>query len=247
VQIFGHRGSPGFPRYGENTLTGFRRAIRAGADGIEFDVRRCGDGQIVVIHDSTIDRTTNGSGTVAILTYEELRQFHAGHGDSIPLLTTVLNTFRDLQCILNIELKESGLAEEVAFMIGREMKNRIVMSTFDNEDSGARASSTWQELDAIGKTVSIAPLITREKLQGMGTDAFIARARAMNASAIHPPRDAATADLIRSAHDAGLAVRIWTVNVPEDVVMWSNLGADAVISDFPGRAIEALRNSDAHL
>ena len=84
MRVFGHRGSPGFPRFGENTLTSFRKALDAGAAGIELDVRRCGDGTIVVIHDATIDRTTNGAGPVSGLSYAQLSRFDAGHGDPFP-------------------------------------------------------------------------------------------------------------------------------------------------------------------
>src|SRR5438034_7322227 len=70
--IFGHRGAPGYPRSGENTAVSFRKALEWSATGLEFDVRRCADGQLVVIHDETIDRTTNGRGRVADLTYDEL-------------------------------------------------------------------------------------------------------------------------------------------------------------------------------
>src|SRR5213078_4038508 len=96
--IFGHRGAPGYPRRGENTVASFRKALQCGATGLEFDVRRCGDGRLVVIHDDTIDRTTNGSGRVAGLSYEQLRQFDASDGESIPLLADVLDQF-GTQCL----------------------------------------------------------------------------------------------------------------------------------------------------
>src|SRR5438552_17515945 len=110
--IFGHRGAPGYPRRGENTIASFEKALQCGATGLEFDVRRCGDGRLVVIHDDTVDRTTNGRGRVRNFSYENLRQFDAGFGDPIPLLTDVLDEF-GAQCLLNIELKDDGLAIEV--------------------------------------------------------------------------------------------------------------------------------------
>src|SRR5690242_10628049 len=115
MQVFGHRGSPGFPRFGENTRTSFRRALEAGAAGFELDVRRCGDGTITVIHDETIDRTTNGSGPLSRFTFEELSRFDAGHGDSIPRLVDILTEFGN-QCTVHVELKESGIAKHLAGM-----------------------------------------------------------------------------------------------------------------------------------
>src|SRR5436189_2651233 len=94
----------------------FRKALQAGANGLEFDVRRCGDGRLVVIHDDTVDRTTNGRGRVANLSYEELRQFDAGFGEPIPLLSDVLDEF-GARCVLNIELKDDGIAHEVKRLV----------------------------------------------------------------------------------------------------------------------------------
>src|ERR1700757_2576631 len=110
--IYGHRGAPGYPRLAENTIGSFEKALQSGADGVEFDVRRCADGRIVVIHDETIDRTTNGKGRVAALTYDELRKFDAGFGEPIPLLTDVLDRFGG-RCVLNIELKDCRIGEDV--------------------------------------------------------------------------------------------------------------------------------------
>lgn len=90
MKIFGHRGAPGFPRYGENTIRSFQKALDGGADGVEFDVRRSGDGTIVVIHDHTVDRTTNGTGNVADFTYGQLRKLDAGDGEPVPRLAEVL-------------------------------------------------------------------------------------------------------------------------------------------------------------
>ena len=110
--IFGHRGAPGYPRRAENTCASFRKALRSGASGLEFDVRRCGDGRLVVLHDETIDRTTNGRGRVRSLNYANLRKYDAGFGSPVPLLADVLDEF-GARCLLNIELKENGIAEDV--------------------------------------------------------------------------------------------------------------------------------------
>src|ERR1051325_7742856 len=102
--IFGHRGAPGYPRYGENTKTSFRKALE------------CGDGGLAVIHDYTVDRTTNGRGDVRNFSYDELRQFDAGFGECVPLLSDVLDEF-GARCLLNIELKDSGIADDVKRLV----------------------------------------------------------------------------------------------------------------------------------
>jgi glycerophosphoryl diester phosphodiesterase len=102
----------------------------------KFDVRRCGDGQVVVIHDDTIDRTTSGRGRVRRMPYEELRRFDAGFGESIPLLSEVLDEFGS-ECLLNIELKDKGLAGDVKSMIlERRLQTRVIVSAFEWEELG---------------------------------------------------------------------------------------------------------------
>src|SRR5262249_22169220 len=151
---FGHRGAPGYPRRAENTIGSFRKALQAGAGGIEFDVRRCADGQIVVIHDDTIDRTTNGRGRVAELTYDELRRYDAGGGEAIPLLDKVLDEF-GRKCLLNVELKDPGIAGEVKDLILRRgLAGQVIVSCFD-----------WNELPFLAPEIPIGLLAT--KLQNL--------------------------------------------------------------------------------
>src|SRR5437667_5115608 len=148
--IFGHRGAPGYPRQGENTIASFRKALQCGATGLEFDVRRCGDGRLVVIHDDTIDRTTNGKGGVGHLSYEELRQFDAGFGEPIPLLTDVLDQF-GTRCLLNIELKDSGIASDVRnVVLERRLEGHVIVSAFE-----------WEELRPLVPEIPIALLSSK--------------------------------------------------------------------------------------
>ena len=215
--IFGHRGAPGYPRRAENTIGSFRKALQYGATGLEMDVRRTLDGCLVVIHDDTIDRTTNGSGRVRDLTYEELRQFDAGCGEPIPLLTDVLNEFGG-QCWLNIELKDPGIAPDVKrLVLERQLETHVIVSTFD-----------WEELRPLRPEISIALLSSR--LWNL-----VRRARELGASAIHPRRNIVTARLIASAREAKLRVHVWTVNDPAEMARLRELGIDGIFTDFPER------------
>src|SRR5881409_1828883 len=129
--IFGHRGAPGYPRFGENTAVSFRKALEWSATGLEFDVRRCADGQLVVIHDETIDRTTNGRGRVADLPYAELKRLDAGFGEPVPLLSDVLDQF-GARCLLNIEIKEPGITADVRkLVLERRLEGHVIVSDFD--------------------------------------------------------------------------------------------------------------------
>jgi len=219
VKIFGHRGAPGYPREAENTIGSFKKALQCGAHGVEFDVRRCADGRIVVVHDETIDRTTNGKGRVADLTYEQLSRFDAGFGEPIPLLTDVLETF-GARCILNIELKDAGIANDVKkLVLERNLESHVIVSCFE-----------WQELAAFPPELPIALLSS--KLPNL-----VAAARELRATAIHPRKDIVSAALIEAAREANLLINVWTINDPAEASMFRMLGVDAIFSDFPERCL----------
>ena len=215
--IFGHRGAPGYPRRGENTIASFRKALECGATGLEFDVRRCADGQLVVIHDDTIDRTTNGRGRVRSLNYAALCKFDAGFGSPIPLLADVLDEF-GARCLLNIELKENGIADDVKkLVLERRLERHIILSSFE-----------WQELASAVPEIPIGLLSS--KLANI-----ISAARDLRATAIHPHKDVVTPTVIETAREAGLQIHVWTVNDPAEISKFRSLGADGIFTDFPER------------
>lgn len=143
TKIFAHRGSAG--THPENTMAAFREAERVGADGIELDVHLTKDNEVVVIHDSTADRTTNGTGEMRNLTLKELRKLDAGlnyskkyKGERIPALKEVLSWMQENTLELNIELKnvtveypgfEEKLLEEV---VEFGMEERLFLSSFNH-------------------------------------------------------------------------------------------------------------------
>ena len=215
--IFGHRGAPGYPPQGENTLSSFRKALTCGANGLEFDIRRCADGRMVVIHDDTIDRTTNGAGRVADLRYEDLKQFDAGSGEPIPLLSDVLDGF-GTRCILNIELKDPGLGSDLKkLLLEKRLERHVIVSAFD-----------WNELRLFPPEVPIG-LLT-QKLENL-----IVEARELCASAIHPRRDIVTPTLLEAARQAKLRVHVWTINDAAEFAAFRTLGVDGIFTDFPER------------
>lgn len=114
MQIIGHRGASGYKP--ENTIASFKEAISLGVDMIEADVHTLGSGEVVVMHDETVDRTTDGTGQVSEYTLEQLRQLDAGNGEKIPLLEEVLDAVK-MRVPINIELKGAGTAQPVARII----------------------------------------------------------------------------------------------------------------------------------
>ena len=135
--IIGHRGSPGKPRFAENTLGSFDKALREGANGIELDMRQARCGTLVVRHDADL-RTASGFGEVSDYTHAQLRKLDVGGGRRIPTLHEVIEKFQSSSFnFINIELKEAGLARRVAYIVERQrptLWKSIVVSAFDKDD-----------------------------------------------------------------------------------------------------------------
>lgn len=238
----GHRGAPGYPRRGENTVRSFWKAIWSGADAIEFAVRRSKDGRLVVIHDATIDRTTDGSGKVKDLLYNpHLVYRDAGFGEKIPTLDEVFMTF-GWECFLHIELKEQGLVSDVIDMINlMELKSRVCLSAFDEDDSDPESPTSWKELEKAGRAGMATALLANygkvfETGYNRGYKNYIGTAIGFGARAIHPHASVIKEggkEFIDIARENGLLVNVWTVNKPSEIEYYRKLGVNGIISDFP--------------
>ena len=143
MKIYAHRGSSG--THPENTLAAFHEAARLPIDGVEFDVHLTNDGELVIIHDEKIDRTSDGKGCVKDMSLAELRSFDFGswfapefQGEQIPRLQEVLDVFSKTSHHLNIELKSDifpyeGMAEKVVkLVVEKNLEPRVVISSFDH-------------------------------------------------------------------------------------------------------------------
>lgn len=229
--IIAHRGASG--EAPENTLSAFRLAMVQHADGIELDVQMTADGRIVVIHDETLDRTTNASGLVAGMTYEEIRRADAAHtfkayaGEHVPLLSEVLELLAPTRLVLNIELKNGIIAypqmEEGVVRQVREygMERRVILSSFNHY--------------SLVKLTNIAPDIERAVLYAAGLFEPWDYACKLGASAIHPLHYSAVPEIVRGAHRAGLKIRPYTVDREEDIRRMIANEVDAVITNYPLR------------
>lgn len=220
----GHRGARGHEP--ENTLRSVRRALELGAHGIEIDVWLA-DGEIVVIHDGTLERTTNGTGAVSRKTLAELRSLDAGQGERIPTLREVFETV-DRRAFINIELKGRRTAGPVSDLIAEFVKQRgwryedFVVSSF------SRA-----ELRAVGDPhIPIALLLARP------TRLYPLSARSVRASSVNPALRYVTRRFVEDAHRRGLRVFVYTVNEPADIARMREWGVDGVFTDYPERALE---------
>ena len=222
---FGHRGAAGHEP--ENTLRSIRRALELGAHGVEVDVHFV-DGQLVVIHDDTLRRTTNGSGRVANKSFAHLRTLDAGLGERIPTLPEVFDTVAH-RGVINVELKGPHTAAPVAALITDHVERRgwrweeFLVSSFDH----AQIAEAKQHAPAL----RIAALITHVP---RGLAAF---AEKLGACAVNPSLRAVTPALVADAHRRGMKVFVFTVNEPADIARMSLLGVDGVFSNFPERVV----------
>lgn len=233
---FGHRGAPGYPRFGENTMPSFRKAIETGADGLETDIRKTKDGVLVLLHDRALERTTNGEGSVNDLTYTELRQLKTDNSSYIPTLEEFLGEFGG-HGQLFLELKEGGITPQVKEkIIGFNLTEDAIVIAFDEDDRKADASSSWEDLKPFPSEIKIGLLATREKAEKLGKERFIETAKRLNAYSIHPCYDAIVPsfiDLVEMTHKAGLRVFTWTLNKTKDIEKAKEIGVDGIFSDLP--------------
>lgn len=210
----------------ENTLESVQKAIEIGVDAIEIDVHRCKTGEIVVFHDFTLDRTTNGSGEIAKKSWEELKIIKVEEHYSIPLLTEVLDLIEE-KCSVNIELKglntAAGTSEIIQDYMAKEnwkYQDFIVSSFQKNELFKLRQLDEKIPLGILSKA-SVSEAIELGKL--------------LKAQAIHPSLGIITRDSVMNSHRAGFKVNVWTVNEPEDISRMIDFEVDGIISDFPDR------------
>lgn len=225
MEIIAHRGASGHEP--ENTRDAFRTAIMLGADRIEFDVHRSG-GRLVVIHDDTLDRTTNGFGLVRSAELNKLRRLDAGNGQQIPLLEEVLDLV-DKRLKVNIELKgenTSGLAVNVIDRYVRERDwsyDMFVVSSFDH--------------DELRRVKQLQPKIPRAALIGEFPFSFDEIAD-IEAGAINVSSDIVSSGMVDEAHRRRMGVFVYTVNEADNIQRMRAMGVDGIFTDFPDRAAQ---------
>jgi len=231
VKIIGHRGAKGLAP--ENTLAGIKKAIEYNVDIIEIDVHISKDNVPVVIHDETVNRTTNGSGYVFQLTLKELKKLDAGikfsaefRGEKIPTLEEVLLFLKDYPNVsLNIEIKNgpifyTGIEEKILNLLEKyNFDKRVIISSFDH--------NSLKKIKEINSKVCTAILYACV-LYDLGS--YIEK---IKVDAIHPHFNYITSDVINTAHSLDIAVNTWIVNDIEKFNKLVELGIDGVGTDYP--------------
>ena len=222
----GHRGAKGYAP--ENTLMAFQKAIEMHVDGIELDVHLSRNGEIMVIHDATIDSTTNGKGVVNKLSLQELKSFVINEAldTRIPTLEEVFELVNQ-QCFINIELKSYETVEPVVTLIEKYVSQKnwnytdFLISSFD-----------W---NALQQVVFLNEKIPIGVLTATDLDLAIAFAKSIKAKSIHPYFHLLTQENTALIQGKGFEIYTWTVNEPADIETIKLLNPNGIITDFPDR------------
>ncbi|MFM7142653.1 MAG: glycerophosphodiester phosphodiesterase [Alphaproteobacteria bacterium] len=234
-QRIAHRGASA--ECPENTLVSFRRAMELGATMIECDLQLTADGHVVVFHDWSVERTTSGAGTVRDLPLAALRELDAGSwkdarfaGERVPTLEEILDATAG-RVALNLELKsrrsEALLALSVLRIVEQHAAlDRVLFSSFD--------MGLLERIRDASPEARIAVLWAYPPF-----DDALRIADELGAAALHPPDRGTDAAIVGRARERGLAINVWTVNSLDRMLELVGFGVAGVISDHPGRLLEA--------
>jgi glycerophosphoryl diester phosphodiesterase len=241
----------------ENTIEAFRLAVEAGAGGLELDVHMTLDGHIVVIHDATVDRTTDGAGPVSEMTLDELRGFDAGHdfspdggptrpyrgrGVRVPTLEVVLREFPGVAVNIDMKAARPGI-EAAVFEVLREANasgrvlvvstHHAIVKRFRKISGGllSTGASRWE--------IRVFYIASRLRLERHLRPAY----DALQVPLRHRGIPLVTPRFIRAAHARGVRVDVWTINQPDEMRRLLDLGVDVIMTDRPGTLAEVL---DSH-
>ncbi|MBT2643862.1 glycerophosphodiester phosphodiesterase [Bacillus sp. ISL-41] len=231
--ILAHRGYAA--EYPENTMLAFKEAEKAGADGLELDVQMTRDGELVVIHDEKVDRTTDGTGLVMDYKFEDLRKLDARfkfketpEKEQIPSLAEVLEWLSGTSMVCNIELKNSiipyeGMEEKVINMVREyDLSDRIIISSFNHY--------------SIVHSYLLAPEIEIAPLLSEGLYMPWIYAQSIKAKGFHPHWRAAPDQIVKASLESGIEVRPYTVNKETELERLFMVNCSALITDDPAKA-----------
>ena len=243
TRVIAHRGFSGAAP--ENTLAAVRAAIDLGAYMAEIDVTLSSDGQVVVIHDTTLQRTTNGHGDVLKFSLADLRKLDAGSwfskaftGERIPTLDAMLVEVDD-RILLNVEIKSEavglGVVEKVAAAIRAQgMTDEIVVSSF--------SPTALEKMHALAPEIRTAVLYNKEVHQGMDPMEIVT---GVGASAFNIKGVRLTPEMLRRCHEHGIPVAVFTVNKKRHMRKTIERGVDAIFTDRPDRLLKILAKRKA--
>jgi glycerophosphoryl diester phosphodiesterase len=251
-RLFAHRGASG--EAPENTLAAFHRAVEVGVVYAELDVHASRDGKVMVIHDDTLERTTNGQGKVRDHTLTELQQFDAGFtfspdgghtfpfratGVTIPTLAEVLQSFPRLWLTVEIKQADLPIAEEVIAVVRACGREEGVILASEHDQVLAQVRTLAPEIAtsfAYGEAVDLIQRVFTDQLTG-----YRPPGPALQIPPEYQGVPLVTAQTVAAAHALGCEVHVWTINEPQEMERLLDLGVDGLMSDFPARLLTVVQ------
>ena len=232
ISIWAHRGASGYAP--ENTLVAFEKAIELKADGIELDVQMTKDGKLVIIHDETVDRVSDGRGWVKDFTFEELRRLNVNKkfreygAIKIPTLEEVYQLMKNSSLVINVELKNSvifykELEEKVLELTSKfELQERVIYSSFNHY--------------SVMKLKKLAPSVKVGFLYEDGYLNMPEYAISYGVEALHPALyNLQYPNFIEECYARNIKVRPWTANEIDEMKLLCDYGVDAIITNYPDK------------
>jgi glycerophosphoryl diester phosphodiesterase len=258
-RIFGHRGAAGVAP--ENTLASVQRAFDDGAQFVEFDVRGAKDGEVVIIHDATVGRTTNGRGRVSQKKLKELKLLHAGWWFSpdgggsfpyrsqkieIPTLDEFFSSFLSGKAIIEIKQNRPPIVKKVIQSVcrwGRE--DQVLLATEKDQIMAQIRHEIQQDGLPIVTGFSYGDVAEFMRWVAMGkTEPFSPVGRALQIPEKYQGMTLVSTETVQAAHDLGVEMFVWTVNAVEEMERLLGLGIDGIITDYPARLRDLLSRKD---
>ncbi len=250
--VIAHQGGDGL--WPGNTLFAFQNAVDLGVDVLEMDLHITSDGVLVLIHDETIDRTTNGSGEVEAMTLNELKQFDAGYdwsndggatfpfrgqGITIPTLEEAFTAFPGKRMVIEIKKSNASMIEPFCNMIrAYNMQEKIIVASFYDDKIKAFRETCPEVATSSAKNETTAfVLLSKVFLTGFYSPQFYSLQVPEESSGI----TVMTESFIRAAHERNLAVEPWTINDEETMRKFIEWGVDGIMTDRPDIMIEILK------
>jgi glycerophosphoryl diester phosphodiesterase len=257
TRVIGHRGSAG--TVPENTLESFDQAVLDGAEGLEMDVHLSADGEVVILHDPTVDRTTDGSGPVASMTVAQLKALDAGYrftrdgggtfpfrgqGLKIPTLEELLVRQPSAPIFLELKTAEPKLLRKSLELLARYNRlHDVTLIVYVLGKKQVRKLRTLPEHPLTGHTgreVAQFFLLSRLRLSFL----FKRKSTVMQVPCRRGRVQVVTRNFVRQAHSIGMQVQVWTVDDEAEMAKYLSIGVDAIFTNFPGILRKIVDRSD---
>jgi len=233
----------------EHTLLAYEQALLDGADVLELDIHETSDGVLVVMHDSTIDRTTNGTGAIKEMTFEQLRTFDAGYwfttdggttypyrdmGVVVPSLEEVLTTFSDSPFVIEIKQAEPSIVDDfVAMVRARGVVDQIIGAAFSDEVLAELRAAVPEMATSFSESEVVTFFALSSNPEGMDPE-YVPPGEFLQVPPTRGPLEVLHARFIPVAHELGLKVQVWTINDADQMrTLIEDYGVDGILTDDP--------------